>query len=112
MSKSPQPEECLKIYDELVAMFPEIQRKGKKVPYTSLNGHMFSYLGPDGTMALRMGKEDREKFLLDFNTELDVQYGSVMKEYPKVPRDLQFDLEAVKPYFAKSLAYVKTLKPK
>ncbi len=112
MSAETPPKEQIELYDELVSMFPEIKRKGKKVPYTSLNGHMFSYLGLDGTLALRLDKQNREKFLIDFNTELDVQHGSVMKEYARVPSDLQKDLPRLKRFFELSLAYVKTLKPK
>ncbi len=35
-------EEKLNIYDELVARCPRFERKGKTMPYTSANGHMFS----------------------------------------------------------------------
>ena len=56
-------EEILAAYDELVAQFPDVPRKGKTMPYTSINGNMFSYLGPDGTLALRLNQADREKFI-------------------------------------------------
>ena len=36
--------------------------KGAKNPYTSRNGHMFSFLAPDGTMALRLSDEMTEEF--------------------------------------------------
>lgn len=36
--------EKLKIYDELLAKCPEFRRKGKTVPSTTANGHMFSKL--------------------------------------------------------------------
>lgn len=106
------PIENLEKYDALVAMFPDIQRKGKKVPYTSLNGNMFSYLGPDGTLALRLNQADREKFIDAYNTSLDVQHGSVMKEYVRVPLEIQLDLDKCSFYFQRSLDYAKTLKPK
>jgi hypothetical protein len=38
----------LALYDKLVATNPAIGRKGATVPYTSLNGHMFSYLSKGG----------------------------------------------------------------
>lgn len=38
----------LKIYDELVANSPRIERKGKTMPYTSANGYMFSLLNKAG----------------------------------------------------------------
>ena len=35
--------EQIKLYDELILLFPEIERKGKTLPYTSVNGNMFSF---------------------------------------------------------------------
>ena len=32
------------LYDKLLATHPKIERKGAANPYTSLNGHMFTYL--------------------------------------------------------------------
>src|SRR6185503_8455133 len=48
------PSDRLALYDALVAAHPEIERKGATMPYTSLNGHMFSFLSPAGAMALRL----------------------------------------------------------
>jgi hypothetical protein len=42
---------------------PKIERKGAANPYTSLNGHMFTYLNPSGTMVLRLPEKEREEFL-------------------------------------------------
>jgi len=41
-------EERLKIYEEIVSHCPDITRKGKSVPYTSSNGHMFSFINKAG----------------------------------------------------------------
>ena len=38
------PSDKLELYEKLVATNPKVERKGATVPYTSLNGHMFSYL--------------------------------------------------------------------
>jgi len=40
--------EKLKLYDKLVAKCDRFDRKGKTGPYTSANGHMFSFLNKDG----------------------------------------------------------------
>ena len=37
----------LELYEKLVATNPQVERKGKTMPYTSLNGHMFSFLSND-----------------------------------------------------------------
>ncbi len=92
--------------------FEEVDLKGKKMPFTSLNGHMFAYIDPKGSFALRLERQQLEDFLKEHNTERDVQHGRVMKEYAKVPDELLADWEQIMVYFASSLEYVKSLKPK
>jgi hypothetical protein len=60
--------EKLRLYDKLVATNPRVQRKGATVPYTSLNGHMFSYLSKSGELALRLPAGTRETFLRKYKT--------------------------------------------
>ena len=38
------PPDKVALYEKLVATNPKVERKGDTVPYTSLNGRMFSYL--------------------------------------------------------------------
>ena len=102
----------LELYEKLVATNPSIVRRGKTMPYTSLNGHMFSFLAKDGKMSLRFPKEERESFLSSHETELSIQYGSVMKEYVVVPGDLLKRTQELKTYFDISYKYVSSLKPK
>ena len=104
--------ENLRLYEALVATNPAIARKGKTMPYTSLNGHMFSFLGKDGSVALRLPKEARDRFLVAFDTTLAEQYGSVMKEYVVVPDELLAKTGDLQPYFEASYAYIGSLKPK
>src|SRR5262249_42230938 len=55
MSKSAPPSyppAKLALYEKLVATHPNVERKGDTIPYTSLNGHMFSYIGKNGDVAL------------------------------------------------------------
>jgi len=106
------PEENLQFYNHLIALMPEVERKGKSTPYTSLNGHMFSFLDKDGVMGLRLSKKDREGFIQDFKTGLMEQHGRIMKEYVKIPHDLLKDAQILKSYLKKSYDYIKTLKPK
>ena len=42
------PSDKLELYEKLVGTIPNVKRKGATVPYTSLNGHMFSYLSKQG----------------------------------------------------------------
>jgi hypothetical protein len=109
------PEEyavALELYDKLVATSPKVERKGATVPYTSLNGHMFSYLGKTGELALRLPAGEVEAFLKKYKTKLCEQYGVVQKEYVMVPNSLLKKAKELKPYFDASYAYVSSLKPK
>ena len=102
----------LALYDKLLATRPEIERKGKKMLYTSANGHMFTYLSPEGVLGIRLAKEEQEAFVAKYNTPPFVQYGAVMKGYVTVPDELLQDTEALKPYLDLSYQYILSLKPK
>jgi len=102
----------LKAFDDLIASYPEIERKGKTMPYTSLNGHMFSHLSKEGVMGLRLSEKDRSSFLSEYQSQIFVQHGREMKEYVEIPNSLLIDTNALRPYLIKSLEYIKTLKPK
>jgi len=106
------PVERRALYEKLVATNPDIERKGATVPYTSLNGNMFSYLHASGAMALRLPKGEREKFLAKYRTKLFEAYGIVQKEYVTVPDALLAETNELKPYFKMSYEYAKSLKPK
>jgi TfoX/Sxy family transcriptional regulator of competence genes len=99
-------------YEKLVATNPKVERKGATMPYTSLNGHMFSLLTKEGWLALRLPSEAREAFLKKYQTKLCVQYGTVMKEYVEVPDALLKKTQELRKYFDQSYAYVGSLKPK
>jgi hypothetical protein len=102
----------LELYDRLVASVPGAELKGAAVPYTSVHGHMFSYLSKSGVLALRLPEGARESFLKKYKTKLCTQYGVVQKEYVEVPAALLKKTAELKPYFAMSLAYVGAMKPK
>jgi hypothetical protein len=102
----------LKLYEKLLATNPDITRKGATVPYTSLNGHMFSYLSKEGKLALRLPPGERDKFLKKYNARLCEAYGKVQPEYVEVPDSLLLATEELKKFFDSSYAYVSSLKPK
>ena len=109
--KSNHPKELLDSYDRLIATNPGVERKGATMPYTSLNGHMFSFIAKDGTFGLRLPEEARDKFLKKYKTRLVEAYGIVLKEYVLVPDKLFMNTKELKPYFDISFAYIKSLKP-
>lgn len=106
------PADVLEAYDRLIATQEGVERKGATMPYTSVNGHMFSYLSGPGTLALRLPPADRQAFIERFETTLHEAYGIVQKEYVTVPDGLLADTAQLSPYFRASCAYVSALKPK
>src|SRR5437764_10683638 len=102
----------LELYEKLVSTNPKIERKGATVPYTSLNGHMFSYLSKAGKLALRLPAPKREAFLKKYKAKLCEAYGVVQPEYVEVPDALLAKTAELKKYFDASYKYVSSLKPK
>ena len=107
------PHDKLENYKTLIEAHPDLELKGgKKLPYTSLNGHMFTFLTKDGKVGIRLSKEDREAFIQKYDTKLAENYGTVMKEYVEVPEALLSNSDELTPYLDLSYNYVQTLKLK
>jgi hypothetical protein len=100
------------LYAELVASHPDAVLKGDTIPYTSLNGHMYSFLSKQDEVTLKLPEDEKQKFIEKYKTRLAENYGIVQKEYVVVPDDLLQHLDELKPYFALSYTYTSTLKPK
>ena len=103
---------AIELLEKLVATNPRVERKGETMPYTSLNGHMFSVLHKDGSVALRLPAAEREAFLKKYRTTLASQYGTVQPEYVVVPDSLLAKTKELQRFFEVSRAYVGSLKPK
>jgi hypothetical protein len=110
--KSTIPADKLERYEKLIATHPKIERKGAVHPYTSLNGHMFTYLDQTGTMGMRLPPDEVEAFLKKYKTTLFKSYGVVKKDYVTVPGALLANTKELRKYLEISYEYVKTLKPK
>ena len=106
------PAARLELYENLVATNPSVERKGAAMPYTSVNGHMFSFLTKTGNLALRLPTDEREAFLKKYKTKLCEQHGSVLKEYVEVPDTLLSRTQELQKFFDLSHAYASSLKPK
>lgn len=105
-------EEKLARYDDLIALVPDIERKGQKTAYTSMNGNMFSFLSPDGDLAFRLSADERSEFLAEHPDAVVVQYDTVMKDYVAVPDALIEDASGLQALFERSVANARELKPK
>jgi hypothetical protein len=106
------PPARLELYERVVATVDGVERKGATMPYTSRNGHMFSFLDPAGSMALRLFADDREAFLAKYRSTLAEQHGRVMQEFVVVPDDLLERTDELAGWFARSHEWIGTLKPK
>ena len=102
------PDDALAAYDRIIATVPGLERKGPTMPYTSLNGNMFSFLADTGVLALRLSASDRDAFIDGFGATLYVAHGRPMKEYVSVPPYLLADTAALAPWFARSWDYAQT----
>ena len=105
-------EEKRKIYDELVAKCPRVERKGKTMPYTSANGYMFSLLNKAGEIGIRFSKEVEKKYLEEFDSTIFESYNSIMHGYVLIPENMLEDLDNVARYLNESYDYVMSLEPK
>ncbi len=105
-------ENKVSLYNKLVASHPDAVLKGDTIPYTSHNGHMYSFLTKGDVVGLRLPEDERKKFIYKYKTTLVEQYGIVQKEYVVVPDSLLKKTNELKQYFAISHTYVSSLKPK
>jgi hypothetical protein len=106
------PADRLMLYELLVQATPGVERKGATMPYTSRNGHMFSFLDPAGSMALRLPPDARQEFIARYKTSLAEQHGHTMKEYVLVPDALLDRTDELAAWLARSHDWIGTLKPK
>ncbi len=102
----------LKLYDELVAKCPRFERKGKTMPYTSANGHMFSLFNKAGEIGIRFSKEVQKKYMEQHDTTLFNSYNSVMHGYILITEEMLTDLDLVVRLLNESYDYVMRLEPK
>lgn len=110
--KKNMPADKLALYEKLIKTNPKIELKGAATAYTSLNGHMFTYMDASGTLSIRLPEGEREKFLKKYKTKLFEAYGVVKKEDVTVPDSLLAKTDELKKYLEISYAYAQTLKPK
>lgn len=101
----------LAVYDRLIAA-NGLTRKGKATAYTSMNGNMFSFVGPDGELCFRLSKDDIAAFGEGHSNAPVIRHNSVMKDYVAVSAALLRDEAELAGWFAKSVQFARGLKPK
>ena len=101
----------IETYKSIIAKVDGVELKGKTMPYTSANGHMFSQLNKDGEIGIRLSKE-RHKELLENGASEFKSYGAVMKEYILISEEMLAAFDDVVSLMKEGLEYVQSLDPK
>jgi hypothetical protein len=105
-------EDKIALFAEAIGDIPDAALKGDTILYTSINGHMYSYLSKENLLALRLPEDTRKAFLDQYHTTLMTAYGIVQREYVVVPDALLSNPGELAAWFQRSYAYVSALKPK
>ena len=105
-------DENLEAYDKAVALCERFQRKGKTMPYTSANGHMFSLLNKKGELGIRFSKEVQKKYIRQWETGLFYSYNAEMRGYVRVPQQILDNPNDLAQYLDEGFNFVQTLPPK
>lgn len=104
--------ENLKVYDELVAQCSRFERKGKTMPYTSANGHMFSLFNKAGELGIRFSKAVQKQYMETYNTTLFKSYNAIMHGYILITPEMLSDRDNVIKLLNESYDHVMSLDPK
>lgn len=104
--------EKLALYDQLIDKCPRFERKGKTMPYTSANGHMFSQLNKAGEIGIRFSEEVKAQYMEALGTTHYTAYGAKMRGYILIPETMLKDLDQLADYLNESYDYVMSLDPK
>lgn len=107
----PTYSDTLARYDAL-ASAAGLERKGKSMPYTSANGHMFSLLNKDGELGVRIGDKAAAPFMEQHNTTTFHSHGARMRGYVKVTDTMLADDGFMVDLLKQGLAHVQSLPPK
>jgi hypothetical protein len=78
------PPDKVQRYRNLIAKLIDVEVKGKKTPYTSINGYMFTFLTPEGDLAMRLSAKDIQIWLTKGVAQMH-QHGRLMKDFIAVP---------------------------
>ncbi|MEM9051057.1 MAG: hypothetical protein AAGC47_03300 [Bacteroidota bacterium] len=112
MAEKQSPNDVLTAYDDLLKKCDRFERKGKNMPYTSANGHMFSQMNKTGELGIRFSKEVQEKYFSEYDTTFFKSYGAVMKGYVLITDKMLFNEELMLRLLNESYDYVMSLPTK
>jgi hypothetical protein len=100
-------------YTAYIKEWGKVERKGKKNPYTSHNGHMFTFLDTQNEyLAVRLSADEKKSFNEKHNQGDVIQYNSVMNGYVEIPSNMAKNKEEVFEMLDQSFDFINSLKPK
>ncbi|MEL7530310.1 MAG: hypothetical protein AAFN10_03335 [Bacteroidota bacterium] len=103
----------LDIYDSIIDLNPNFERKGKTMPYTSANGYMFTLLNKAGEIGFRLPKEEQKIFKETYEGSGPfISYNATMKDYVLIPEYLYTETEILAKYLQMAYDFVMSLPPK
>ncbi|MBO6524151.1 MAG: hypothetical protein JJ971_10010 [Balneolaceae bacterium] len=103
----------IELYRSIIDHVEGIELKGKTMPYTSVNGRMFSQLNKDGEIGIRLSEVEMQKFFSKFpDSKPFKSYGATLKGYVLIPEEMLADPALIGEYLAMSYQHVLTLEPK
>ena len=105
-------EDVIQILDAVVGTNPNFDRKGKTMPYTSANGHMFSQVNKAGELGIRLSQADTLDFDSKYGAKPFLSYGATMRGYVLIPQQLLQDKEIIGELLQKGYEYAMSLPPK
>lgn len=111
MEKDVKREEIIAKFDAILAEIPEIERKGKTMPYTSENTFMFSQVNKEAQVGIRLNPQVGADFITKHNSKPYESYGKVLKDWVLIPESLLDDTEEMKKIFRLGSEHVNSLKP-
>jgi hypothetical protein len=100
------------LYEALVATQPEFRIKGRATAYTSLNGHMFSFMTKEGGLVIRLGQEQQEAFVKKHRSGPVIQNNSTMRGYVHVSDSLLERTSEAAKWFQASVDHIRSLEPR
>lgn len=100
------------ILERLATRFDDLNVKGKKTAYLSMNGNMFAFVDDGGRLCLRFSEADKVAFNGKHNQGDVIQYNAVMRGYVHVPDEILEDKTALHLLFDACVEHAKSLPPK
>lgn len=101
----------LKLYDFLVGKCPRLERLGKTMPYTAVNGYMFSLLNKAGEIGIRFSKEKQQHYMASYDTTNYKSYGAIMNGYILITEKMLEDANLITQLLNESYDYFNSIAP-